>query len=214
MNLYQHAKNKFIPSAHSWDTANFRVLWPGRPHPFLTMLMKKFFDELLIFVILYQHTKNQAISWICSGDIVDLKMLQCDWLRAFCPISQEHSNTANDISFYYITNSVKINDHIFQIQKTYFWPFFDPFFQFFVTKKSFSKKSGTVAQNVLWVFSTMSKFRKKLIFPFQENVRTDGRTSERANRLYFKVPFQLPPEGHTRGIESEGIERNQWRKVG
>ena len=29
LNLHQHAKNQFIPSTHSWDTATFRVLWPG-----------------------------------------------------------------------------------------------------------------------------------------------------------------------------------------
>ena len=28
-----HAKNQFIPSTYSWDTVNFRVLWPGWPHP-------------------------------------------------------------------------------------------------------------------------------------------------------------------------------------
>ena len=31
--------------------------------------------------------KNQAISLICTGDIVDLKILQSDWLRAFWCIS-------------------------------------------------------------------------------------------------------------------------------
>ena len=35
---------------------------------------------------LYQHAKNDAVLWICSGDI---KILQSDWLRAFWPISQE-----------------------------------------------------------------------------------------------------------------------------
>ena len=27
--------------------------------------------------------KNEAISFICSGEIVDLKIMQSDWLRAF-----------------------------------------------------------------------------------------------------------------------------------
>ena len=57
-------KNLFIPSIHSWDTANFRVLWPDWPHPFLAMPIQKFFDQLLIYVNLYQHAKNQAISLI------------------------------------------------------------------------------------------------------------------------------------------------------
>ena len=35
----------------------------------------KIFDQLLIFVNLYQHAKNEAILSICSGEIVDLKIL-------------------------------------------------------------------------------------------------------------------------------------------
>ena len=49
----------------------------------------KFFDKLLVYVNLYQHAKNPAISQICSGDMVDRKILQSDWLRTFSPISQE-----------------------------------------------------------------------------------------------------------------------------
>ena len=37
----------------------------------VTMPTPKFFDQLLIYVNLYQHVKNQAISLICSGDMVD-----------------------------------------------------------------------------------------------------------------------------------------------
>ena len=40
----------------------------------------KFSDKLLIYVNLYQHAKNQAIS---MRDMVDLKILQSDWLRIF-----------------------------------------------------------------------------------------------------------------------------------
>ena len=46
---------------------------------------------------LYQHAKNEAISSICSAEIVDLKILQSDWLRAFWPVSQEQ-----DLSHYMI----------------------------------------------------------------------------------------------------------------
>ena len=42
----------------------------------------------MIFVNLYQHGKNQAISSICCGEIVDLKILQSDWQKVFWPISQ------------------------------------------------------------------------------------------------------------------------------
>ena len=47
------------------------------------MLTQKYFHQLLIYVNLYQHAKNPAISFIYSGDIVDLKILQSDWLRTF-----------------------------------------------------------------------------------------------------------------------------------
>ena len=50
MNLYQHAKNQLIPSIHSRDTVNFRVLWTDWPHPFLTISTQKIFDQLLIYV--------------------------------------------------------------------------------------------------------------------------------------------------------------------
>ena len=86
------------------------------------MPKQKIFDQ--IFVGSYQHAKNQAISSICFGDIVDTKILQSDWLRAFWPISPEQDfsqiwdlcrNTANNINFRYRTNSVKNSQ---QIKKT------------------------------------------------------------------------------------------------
>ena len=55
----------------------------------LTMPNQKLFRQLAIFVNLHQHAKNEAVSSICSGEIVDLKILQSDWLRAFWPISHE-----------------------------------------------------------------------------------------------------------------------------
>ena len=50
---------------------------------------QKLFEQLSICVNLYQHTKNEAVSWICSGEIVDLKILQSDWLKAFWPVSHK-----------------------------------------------------------------------------------------------------------------------------
>ena len=88
MNLFQHAKNQLIPSIHSWVTVSFRVQRPYWPHPFLTMLNQKLFDQLLAFN-LYQYAKNEAILSICSDEIVDSKILRCDWLRVFWSISQE-----------------------------------------------------------------------------------------------------------------------------
>ena len=88
MDLYQHAK-QLIPSVHSWDKINFRVPRPSWPHLFLTVPNQKILNQLLIFVNLYQHAKKWDYFIICSGEIVDLKILQSDLLRAFWPISLE-----------------------------------------------------------------------------------------------------------------------------
>ena len=71
LNLHQHAKYQFTPSTHSRDTVNFKVMWPGWPHPSLIMPSPKFFDQLLIYVNLCYHVKNQAISLTCFGDMID-----------------------------------------------------------------------------------------------------------------------------------------------
>ena len=84
--LYQHAKNQLVPSVLSRDTVNFRVQRPDWPHSFLTMPHQKLFNQLLIFVNLYQH---EAVSSICSGEMLDLKVLESEWLRAFWPIFLE-----------------------------------------------------------------------------------------------------------------------------
>ena len=107
VNLYQHAKNQFIPSVHSSDTVNFKVPSHDWPHPFLTMPTPKTFK--LIFMKLYQYAKNKLIplansilescdqighinmlkmtvSSICSGEINYLEILQSDRLRGFWPI--------------------------------------------------------------------------------------------------------------------------------
>ena len=78
------------------------------------MPMPIFFNQLLISKNLHQYAKNQAFSLFYSRDIVNLKILQSDWLRAFWPISQETEfskvwdfckNTAKIIQFLYITYS-------------------------------------------------------------------------------------------------------------
>ena len=50
---------------------------------------QKLSEQLSIFVNFHQHAKNEAVSSTCSGEIVDLKILQSEWLRAFRPISHE-----------------------------------------------------------------------------------------------------------------------------
>ena len=83
------ACKNLVHSINSFLRYNFRVPWPVWPPTFLTTPLLKVFDQLLIYVDLYQHVKNKAISLICSGDMVDKKILQSDWLRTFWPISQE-----------------------------------------------------------------------------------------------------------------------------
>ena len=116
LNLQQHEKNR---SFHQFILDSFRVTWPDWSHPFLTMSTKK----LYFMWVCINLQKIQKNSLICSGDIVDFKILQFDWLRIFWPISQEQKfsqiwflckNTANNISFHYRVNSVKINQQIFQ----------------------------------------------------------------------------------------------------
>ena len=60
----------------------------------------------MTFKNMYQHAENQAISLICSGDMVDYKILQSDLLRTFWSIFQEQKssqiwdlcrNTANNM---------------------------------------------------------------------------------------------------------------------
>ena len=71
---------------------------------------------------LYQHSNNYAISLVCVREMVDLKILESDWLIPFWPISQEQDfseikdlcrNRANIVNFNYRINSVKIIDQIF-----------------------------------------------------------------------------------------------------
>ena len=50
------------------------------------MSSPKIFNQLLLYVNLYQHAKNEVVSLIYSGEIVDLKIMQFDWLRAFCSL--------------------------------------------------------------------------------------------------------------------------------
>ena len=60
-----HSINSFLRYSQSQSPVTRLVM------PILTMSIQKFFDQLLIYVKLYQHAKNQAILLICSGDVVD-----------------------------------------------------------------------------------------------------------------------------------------------
>ena len=58
---------------------------PTIPRPFLTIPIQKCFDQLLVYVNLNQHAKNQAISFICSGDMVEKKSCNLIGLENFGP---------------------------------------------------------------------------------------------------------------------------------
>ena len=86
VNLYQHAKNQFIPSVHSSDTVSFKVPLLDWPHPFLTMPTPKTFQ--LIFMELYQHAKNKLIPLVnsifeFSNQIGHINMLKMRLLHQF-----------------------------------------------------------------------------------------------------------------------------------
>ena len=86
---FKYRYPKMLHFFENGSTVNFGVSQPDWSHPFVTMATPKFFDQLLIYINLYQHPKNQAISIICSWYMVDWKILQSDWLRTIWPISQE-----------------------------------------------------------------------------------------------------------------------------
>ena len=108
--------------------------------------------------------------------------MQSVWLKTFRSISQEEKfpqigdlcrNTANNISFHYRTNSVKIKWSIFSINWKYnvFGPFFGHFLNF-GGKKNFPEKSGSVMHNFIWV----------LIIQLHENACTNGKMEEWTER--------------------------------
>ena len=66
-------KYKLIPSYFFFFFFFFEMqsILESRDQSDHNMLTPKCFEKLLICVDLYQHAKNQAISLICSGDMVD-----------------------------------------------------------------------------------------------------------------------------------------------
>ena len=57
-------------SAHSYNTADFRVLWTTWPHPFLTTPTIKLLRQLLALLNLLQHAENQFIPSIHSWNAI------------------------------------------------------------------------------------------------------------------------------------------------
>ena len=88
VNLYQQAKNQFIPCLSS-DIIKFKILSHDWLHPFLTMPTPKTFK--LIFMKLYQHAKNKLIPLVnsileSSNQIGHINMLK---MRLFYQFAEE-----------------------------------------------------------------------------------------------------------------------------
>ena len=82
LNLYQHER-KWLYSICSF----FSLVTI-----FLTMPIQKIFDQLLIFVITYQHAKKQSyIPSVHSSDTVNFIVPSPDWLHPFLTIPSSKS---------------------------------------------------------------------------------------------------------------------------
>ena len=117
----------------------------------------------------YQHAKNQANPSIYSGDIVDLKILQSDWLRVFCSISleQDFCQIYDLCRFYAVHISIFI---IVQIQ--WQWPNFSinsknpvlgSFSTLFRKFSKFPKTFGSATHNSWGFLSTCHNLEKNLM---------------------------------------------------
>ena len=138
----------------------------------------------------YDWLKNPAI-WLAENILPISQKLE------FSQIWDLFRNTTNNINIHYSTNSVKINDKIFQyIQKTLFLAHFPNFwgkkFFFWKIQLSCTTSYGFLAS-------------RKLMIQFQENTQTDGRTdrtTDRTDRPYFIGPFWLPPGGSKKRVRA------------
>ena len=74
---------KWVPSVLSWATVNFRFQRPDWRHSFLTMPHQGLSSQLLMFVNLHQHAKNEAVSLIWSGERLDLAIWMAEGILAY-----------------------------------------------------------------------------------------------------------------------------------
>ena len=89
MNLYQHAKKSVKSICSFLRYSQFQSPETRLVKTIFDHAQPKNFQSTFIFLNLYQHAKNETISLICFDEILDLKILQSDWLRVFWPIFQE-----------------------------------------------------------------------------------------------------------------------------
>ena len=116
--------------------------------------------------------------------MVDLKILESVWLRAFWAISQEQEfsnvwdlcrNAGNNINSHYRPNSVQINDQFFNKLKNLFLANFWPVFSVLGAINFFARNQA-LSRTTSYGFLAPCQIYKKLMVKFQENARRDGRT--------------------------------------
>ena len=101
----------------------------------------------------------------------------------------EHSNTANNKNFHYRTNSVKINDSIFQyIQKTLFLTYFWSIFPILEAKIFFWKIRLSRTTSYGFLASCLNLEKTNDAIPRK---RPDRRKGRKTDRPYFIEPFWL-----------------------
>ena len=140
----------------------------------------------------YGWLKNPAI-WLPEKILAHISGQKFSQIWDLC------RNTAKNISFQYRTNSVKINDQIFQlIQKTLFFANFWSTFPNFGVKKKFPE-NPTLSRTTQYGFPAPCQNLEKTndTIPRKrpdrhKDRRNDGGTDCRMDRPYFIGPFRLP----------------------
>ena len=149
-----------------------------------------FFNQVLISINFNQYAKNQALSSFCSRDLVDLKILQSDWPKAFWSISQQpdFSQIYDLREIQQIVSTLIIDQIQEKSMSRFFNKFKKPYSGRIFVAKAFSSKNPNVTHNFMWVSNTRPKFRKNL--GSNSKIRLDGRTD----------PISYAPSGYNPGV--------------
>lgn len=110
-----------VDSSLTWDIVDLRIPQPDSSRSSLTSSNKKFSSHLLSSFNLSPYAKNHS-DWHCYCWLVDIRILQPHWLRAFW-LTQELEVShiwdlcrykANNMNFYLTPNPKKGNDRFFR----------------------------------------------------------------------------------------------------